>query len=189
MSSSSIPRRDAVIGRLTGEDGRQGDVLQCRHYCNQVECLEDITDGVAAQVGEFPGIELRHVHVVDKDAATVRFIQAADGIKESVDFPEPDGPMMEIYSPRRMSTLTPSSARSFSSPRVNTLTTSFVRTIYSVADTVGFSEYLRTATPPPAHSSQAASPPEAGGEEGRLSDRPEPLALPLWGGVARNEPG
>ena len=34
----------------------------------------------------------------------------------SVDLPEPDGPMIAVNSPRRMPTLTPSSARTVLSP-------------------------------------------------------------------------
>ena len=34
----------------------------------------------------------------------------------SVDFPEPDGPMIATYSPRSMVKVTPRRARTFSSP-------------------------------------------------------------------------
>src|SRR5438034_10533471 len=50
-----------------------------------------------------------------------------------VDLPEPDGPIREMYSPRRMSRLTPLSACSTSWPITYSLTRSFVRTMYSRA--------------------------------------------------------
>src|SRR5579883_1599388 len=51
---------------------------------------------------------------------------------KSVLLPDPDGPMMEIYSPRLISTLTPFNARRVSCPILKSFITSFVRTIYSV---------------------------------------------------------
>ncbi len=48
--------RNAVIGRQPGKDGRQGDVLQRRHDRDEIERLEDVADGVAAQIRQFPGI-------------------------------------------------------------------------------------------------------------------------------------
>src|SRR4051812_18725216 len=50
-----------------------------------------------------------------------------------VDFPEPDGPIREIYSPRRMSRLTAFKARRVWPPIVYSLARFFVRTIYSCA--------------------------------------------------------
>src|SRR5579862_3230817 len=49
----------------------------------------------------------------------------------SVDLPEPEGPMIDRYSPRRMSRSTPFSARTTSSPIRNSFTSPLVRTTYS----------------------------------------------------------
>src|SRR5580700_3080610 len=50
---------------------------------------------------------------------------------KSVDFPDPEGPIIEMYSPRIMSRSTPLSARRVSSPIVNSLIRPLVRTTYS----------------------------------------------------------
>src|SRR5207302_9054533 len=50
-----------------------------------------------------------------------------------VDLPEPEGPIDEIYSPRRISRLTAFNARRVWPPIVYSLARFFVRTIYSCA--------------------------------------------------------
>src|SRR5712692_6445652 len=50
-----------------------------------------------------------------------------------VDFPEPDGPISEMYSPRRMSRLTAFSARRVWPPITYSFARFFVLTIYSCA--------------------------------------------------------
>src|SRR5579872_4491437 len=50
---------------------------------------------------------------------------------KSVDFPEPEGPMMEMYSPRNISRLTPCRAETLTLPRLYSLLTLRQTTVYS----------------------------------------------------------
>ena len=81
---------DPVVGGCSGEDSRQGNILQGRHNRNQVEGLEDIADRMAPQVGQLSGIKLGHVDIVDEHAAAVGLVQAADGVEEG-GFPRAGG--------------------------------------------------------------------------------------------------
>ena len=88
---------------------RQQDVAEGVEGGHQVERLEDESDTAAAQDRQLEVGEPGDVGVADPGRPELGASRPAMTCI-SVDLPEPDGPMMAANSPRRMPTLTPSSA-------------------------------------------------------------------------------
>ena len=92
----ALARAHAAIGQ------RQFDVLVNGQVADEVEALENETDLAIADARALRKGEVR-------DLASFERIAAVDGVssrprmESSVDFPQPDGPAMETYSPVRMS--------------------------------------------------------------------------------------
>ena len=73
---------DGLVRRQAGENHRQGDVLQGGHDRDQVEGLKDVADLAAPQPGQFVGVQLGDVDLVDIDLALRGLVQRADHVEQ-----------------------------------------------------------------------------------------------------------
>ena len=100
-SSASCTRLLALRCGHVAVGERQFDVLIHGQIADQVEGLEDEADLTVADAGA-----LRELHVLDllaiQDIVAVGGVSSRPRIASSVDLPQPDGPEMETYSPRRI---------------------------------------------------------------------------------------
>ena len=87
--------------RSAGVDQRQLDVAQRGQRGQQVELLEDEADAPVADLGELVLVEV--ARRPRRPAGTSRSVATSRQPRMcmSVDFPEPDGPMIATYSPAR----------------------------------------------------------------------------------------
>jgi len=98
-----------------GERERQRDVLLGRQGGDEVEGLEDETDPVAPQLREALVVKGRQVGIADEDGLDVSESSPAMQCS-SVDFPDPDGPMIAVRRPASNSIDTSSRARTSVGP-------------------------------------------------------------------------
>jgi hypothetical protein len=94
---------------------RQLDVLQRRRARQQVEVLKDEAELAIAQRRARVGGEMRDVLAAEAIGARGRTIEAANDVHEGR-LPEPDAPMMATNCPASMSSETPRSASTSTSP-------------------------------------------------------------------------
>jgi hypothetical protein len=111
VDASALQRRAAPV-----EIEGQRDVAERVEGRHEVERLEDEADPTTAQIvssrSDSPVISVSPIHARPLVAPSSPAMMCM-----SVDFPEPDGPMIAVNSPRRMPTVTPSRARTRSRRR------------------------------------------------------------------------
>ena len=67
---------------LSGNEGGNHDVFECRELRQELVELEDETDVAVAEVGEFFVAECRDVGVVDDHRTAVGLVERADNLQE-----------------------------------------------------------------------------------------------------------